>query len=216
MYLSKLVLDPRYTYSYSIVNNPALLHSFVQTRPFGTARKERNVLFRLVKDNDRYILYVQSETMPDWEPALGQGIRLEAVRNTDKMKDLFKEGSAFGFSLMANPVVSPVQNENGHARSRAGNGVGPKRVFLETRSERLEWIKKLAAKNGFEIVWAQEKSAIPHRVRKKGNREFVIGTVEFDGVLKITDRALFEKAYREGIGRERAYGCGMLMLHRAA
>ena len=34
--------------------------------------------------------------------------------------------------------------------------------------------------------------------------------VTFEGMLKVTDAELFRKTLREGIGKEKAYGCGLM------
>jgi CRISPR associated protein. len=37
----------------------------------------------------------------------------------------------------------------------------------------------------------------------------------FDGVIELTDPEVFKEVYVKGIGRAKAFGCGMLSLARA-
>jgi CRISPR-associated protein Cas6/Cse3/CasE subtype I-E len=50
-------------------------------------------------------------------------------------------------------------------------------------------------------------------ISKQTGNFSLVGTA-FEGVLKITDPALFKAAFRKGIGQGKAYGFGMLMLMR--
>jgi|GEM_PF-51245 len=46
------------------------------------------------------------------------------------------------------------------------------------------------------------------------DKKLELRIVEYEGLLTITDRALFVAALTEGIGRAKAYGCGLLTLAR--
>lgn len=213
MFLSKLVLDPRYSFVYRLVQDTTMLHSFIQYKPFGTTRKDNNVLFRLVRDYDYYALYVQSDILPDWSCITGNGISLEAVRNIDKIHNVFKEGAVYGFSLVANTVryKSPRQAVKTNDPDRR------KRISLKTHEERIQWLARHAAQSGFEVVTVKETPNQGNKdIRKKGTEPFSVTTTQFDGILRITNKELFAKAFREGIGRAKAYGCGLLMLRKAA
>ena len=49
--------------------------------------------------------------------------------------------------------------------------------------------------------------------KEAGNRISFI-SVTYEGILTVTDKELFVKALTEGIGREKAYGMGMLTVMR--
>ena len=46
--------------------------------------------------------------------------------------------------------------------------------------------------------------------RKQGKRNIKLSCVSFEGALKITDVDKFRVALTEGIGREKAFGMGLL------
>ena len=51
--------------------------------------------------------------------------------------------------------------------------------------------------------------------RQEKNRVSFI-SVTYEGILTVTDKDAFIKALTEGIGREKAYGMGMLTIIKAA
>jgi len=52
-----------------------------------------------------------------------------------------------------------------------------------------------------------------HAMPNKGKRAG-FSSVDFVGALKITDVEQFKKALFDGIGRSKAFGCGLLMIKR--
>ena len=52
----------------------------------------------------------------------------------------------------------------------------------------------------------------------KGNdtlKKVVFHAVTFEGILTVTNEALLRDALQNGIGREKAYGCGMMTVLRS-
>ncbi len=47
-------------------------------------------------------------------------------------------------------------------------------------------------------------------LKKKGMRQVKLNKVVYEGKLKIIEREKFIKTLKEGIGREKAYGFGMM------
>lgn len=48
--------------------------------------------------------------------------------------------------------------------------------------------------------------------RDKQQRQVTIGQAHIQGFLRITDKEQFARSFTEGIGRARAYGCGLLQI----
>jgi CRISPR system Cascade subunit CasE len=48
--------------------------------------------------------------------------------------------------------------------------------------------------------------------KDKHKRDITIGQAHVQGVLRITDREQFNNSFTQGIGRARAYGCGLLQI----
>jgi len=43
---------------------------------------------------------------------------------------------------------------------------------------------------------------------------FPTSTVDFQGILTVTDPELFRKALYEGLGKSKAFGCGLMLVRR--
>ena len=50
--------------------------------------------------------------------------------------------------------------------------------------------------------------------KKQEKAQIALNIVDISGVLSVTDADAFADAVRNGIGRGRAFGCGMLLLRR--
>lgn len=86
-----------------------------------------------------------------------------------------------------------------------------------------EWIEKKGNLNGFAIAkdnWGELKlqnSAYQwHALTGKGAKGEKAGfsSVDFEGELEITDVETFTKALYSGIGRSKAFGCGLMLVKR--
>ena len=80
-----------------------------------------------------------------------------------------------------------------------------------------KWFLDRTKSNGFKIVGTQENHPefdIVNRewklLRHKGSGTARLSCVTFEGILEITDLKKFKNAMINGIGREKAYGMGLL------
>ncbi len=87
----------------------------------------------------------------------------------------------------------------------------------------LRWIERQGKQHGF--VLRQERQGLPklqnssyrwHELNKKGVKGMKSGfsSIDFTGELQVTDTLKFSKALFSGIGRSRAFGCGLMMVKR--
>lgn len=77
-----------------------------------------------------------------------------------------------------------------------------------------QWLFSRSPRLGFEIV--QESllvEAYTQHAEKKGSLRF--SSVDFSGVLRVTDAAAFSDALYVGIGHAKAFGCGLLLVRAA-
>ncbi|WP_372703564.1 type I-E CRISPR-associated protein Cas6/Cse3/CasE [Candidatus Accumulibacter contiguus] len=77
-----------------------------------------------------------------------------------------------------------------------------------------QWLFSRSPRLGFEIV--QESllvEAYTQHAEKKGSLRF--SSVDFSGVLRVTDAAAFSDALYGGIGHAKAFGCGLLLVRAA-
>lgn len=79
----------------------------------------------------------------------------------------------------------------------------------------LEWLKKRDEKNGFRCREdsLQIQRHETHRFKKRDSgRKIHLGILDMSGLLEVIDERKFVDTLREGMGKSRAYGCGMMMV----
>lgn len=186
-------------YSYDI-DNPAVcralmdaseMHRQVQ-QLYNTARKEHHVLYRL----DQGYLIVQSDIKP-----VQKGIfDMVAQYDMDNKINSWNEGQQFKFRIRTVPRFS----------------IKGKKHYLKTEEDRIKWLDEQFKKNGISIKNVREKNKINTSLSSKENIKTgghaVFTSWEYEGCFSIIDKQLFIQAYQNGIGSQKAYGCGLICL----
>lgn len=224
MYLTRMELDMKRRKTMMALTNRKLFHGAVESA-FEGERKRR--LWRIDRLGNTYYLLIVSEGKPDLKSAFEQfgPYQQEAYWETkryDALLDRIESGSAWQFRLTANPTISSVKDKDKEGNSLDKEGEKKKRGTVYAHnvdSYQREWLKKKAEKNGFyiedknfSVVQSQWMQFIKG---KEGSRVSFLG-VTYEGILTVTDRETFVKALTEGIGREKAYGMGMLTIAKGA
>ncbi len=203
MYLSQLVLNERdHTVQRDLSNAHDLHRRIMQAFPDEQReqpRAEWNVLFR--QEPDSNIILVQSAIEPDWS-RLKQGyLARHSIKPIDIHNIQLNEGRVIQFRLKANPSKRNPETK--------------KLIGLLHQSEQLTWLERQASQHGFMVL---NVDVIPtpsvFGIKVKQTSPIRIVSVLYQGVLQITDSALFQTAIQQGIGRGRSYGCGLLSIAR--
>lgn len=144
-------------------------------------------------------------------------------------------GQKFAFELRANPVISHTVD----GKSRRDDVVmHRKRQLLAERNLQhwsdwdeasldkpslyelvhetcSDWLERRAESCGFVLPDSDGKLRVDGYLQQRGNkRDIRFSTVDFSGVLQVTNRELFEQALFKGIGKAKAFGCGLMLLRR--
>lgn len=90
-----------------------------------------------------------------------------------------------------------------------------KLVAVRGREEIFQWFVERAKNSwGFEV--STEHMHVDKinvlQFKDKQQRLITIGQAHVQGELRITDRVRFNRSFTQGIGRARAYGCGLLQI----
>lgn len=210
MFLSKVTLDIKNPSARQAIANcndmhRNLLRAFDVAEGEDAPRRERNLLYRLVRARGGFELLVMSEDLPDWPRLARSGYSCCAggVKDVSALKGVLAEGMTLRFELLASPT-----------KKVASSGKNSRRVFLRTEEERADWLKRQGEKCGFAVLGFRE-AAIPDELfGKKGATEIRYQAVSFAGILRITEAELFWKGYTQGIGAGKAYGLGLLTIAR--
>lgn len=188
------------------------------------ARRHHGLLWRMEEDGPARSLLVQSRARPDWT-RLPHGYASGRVKVTCLQPALAaaEAGRRLSFRLVANPTRStpPVGGAPG------GRGRGKRRPIHDPK-EQVAWLIRQGERHGFVIpadsdgapdVSVEPRPAllgrkVDQRSKARGDSRLKISIlpVGFAGRLIVTDPEGFAEAVKEGIGRAKAYGCGLMSL----
>jgi CRISPR system Cascade subunit CasE len=118
-----------------------------------------------------------------------------------EIPESFLEHECYRFKLVVNPT-------------RRGNA-DRKLIALRERAEIMDWLMTRTERNhGFRI--SPEGSSIEKietlRFKDKRGEQITMTQAHAQGLLNVTERTAFRQSFRLGIGRGRAFGCGLLQI----
>jgi CRISPR system Cascade subunit CasE len=115
--------------------------------------------------------------------------------------DDFLEHDLYRFKVVVNPTRRDSESR--------------KLVAIRGRDEISKWFLERAVSSwGFEVSprHLQVDKIEVQKFKDKNQNLVTIGQAHMQGLLRITDRELFNRSFSQGIGRGRAYGCGLLQI----
>jgi len=217
MYLSRVEIDVSDRHKTSDLTHLGAFHNWVeQSFPEEiTAEKRKRHLWRIDKLAGKEYLLVLSESVPNLELFTKYGITETAVtKSYDQFLDSIQEGQLMQFRLTANPTYTV---------SQPGQKQG--RIFPHvTVEQQCQWLVKRAEKSGFQLV-EQEMVDIPGAptskdfkiisrdhpmLHRKAGRGVRLSRVTFEGMLRVANIADFKQTLTKGLGREKAFGIGLM------
>jgi CRISPR system Cascade subunit CasE len=162
-----------------------------------TLRESCEVLYRIGCENN---LLIQSNCLIDCDRlpyGYAEKSQFKSVEVSDR---LFAQGQQMRFRLVANPVYKSSQSY--------------KLIPISDASRLLEWIKRKGIQHGFALVGDPSfESLNPVRgIKRVGPtaQKISIDPVKYEGVLEVIDPQSFYSSVCKGIGRSKAFGCGLL------
>lgn len=227
MFLSKVLVDPMsmaFRKDYADVHDMhrTLMSRFPEAPHDVPARKHHGLLWRVDGQDRGLVMYVQSRERPDWGSLPEGYLRGRAqVKCLQPVFSAIEDGAEFSFRLTANPTKSVLPPPNGAPRPR---GV---RRPLHHPEEQVRWLIRQAERSGFALaespIGEPDVLALPRpplvgyknapgKTPGRDRRKITVTPVTFDGRLRITDAEAFRSTLRTGIGRAKAYGCGLISL----
>jgi len=219
MYLSRIALNTRRRNTITALASPQKLHAAVESSfPPDLSKSCRN-LWRIDRLNNDLYLLVLSEGKPDFSHVVEQfgWPGAEQKWETKDYAYLIKRiaaGQRWQFRLRANPVHSVKQANSFQTQESVNRG----KVYAHvTVQQQEQWLLERAAKYGFNL---QEGSfhVVQQEVRQflRHRKPVTLGIATFEGILEVADASLFHRALVCGIGRAKAYGCGLLTITRVS
>lgn len=221
MYLSKISIIPSAHSAAEIarlsINGAYASHQLLWN--LFTEDEKRKFLYREEQStrSGRPLFYALSQSKPDLNFPLFD-------IQTKQFAPKLSKGQRLGFKLRANPTVC-LTDEAGkrirhdvlmHAKYQAKKaGKVSSEISSLMDQAALSWIsdeKRLSA-------WGVTLDALPdierytqHSSQKKGGHTIRFSSVDFQGMLTVTDPQTFCRQYALGFGRAKAMGCGLMLI----
>ena len=222
MFLTKIELDPARRLARKYLGSPQVMHAVVLKATGGDDGDGPGRVLWRVDGRARGTtasLYLLSPSEPDCSQIVEEaGAADEQARALDYSPFLERlaAGQQWAFRLAANPSYS----------ASRGPGARGKRFGHVTVEQQRQWLVARAPGYGFAPVddeGADASVVVVRRERPVFGREnptrrardrVTINRTVYEGVLRVTDAEALRRALVAGIGRSKAYGCGLMTLAR--
>ena len=238
-WLSDVPINPFRRRGRDLLDNPHVAHGMVAQGLVGPDRER--TLWRLEYDERRAHLIVLTQSRPSWahvveaagwEDADGSAVR---VFDLSPLLDRIAVGRVFSFRVRVNPVMATqrptgadLQGKLERRRQDAGGRVRGVLAPQRTAAQQTEWFLGHSAQWGFEVpplrgeladteqrdLILDERRTLRFRKGGGGGHPITLSTATFAGHLTVTDPDRLRKSVLEGVGRAKAYGCGLITLGR--
>lgn len=191
-------------------------HALIWTLFSDQQRESRPFLYREI-ERGRWLILSQVKPRAD----IGWNL------NTKPFAPVFFSGQSLRFRLRANPAITLPR---GHPRAGAkvdgimhakrpaaeravDNVFGPE----EEQAAALSWL--FAREDAMGLTIDREAALAldyrPHRVMRGGDKPIRFSSVDYQGAGVVSDPAVLMAALANGVGRARAFGCGLLLVRPA-
>jgi CRISPR system Cascade subunit CasE len=225
MYLARFVLNADSRPIRQMLADPTAVHQFVMSMfpdDVGPeARKFLGVLHRVDRSvRGEFVLLVQANVAPDltkvkkeqlasnlhdFDTVASSGSENPSVRSISGDIESWKPGTRFVFRLKANATKKINTKTGSDGRRKNGS-----RVPVRGDEGRREWFFRHAEVAGFRC----DELRIEETQLHQGRKDRVFSGALFEGVISVADIVAFRSAHAAGIGSAKAFGFGLLSLHR--
>ena len=158
-------------------------------------RRHFGVLWRIEPAASPTVL-VQSSQAPDFH-RLPSGYASCQTKPIDEHLASLTEGLAISYRVVLNPVKVSRRSET-------------ERRTVIPSGERATWWAGLAPKMGLRLHGDPVLIGLHDRHLRRSGTRFPLYSVRVDGAAEIEDSDLLRTALADGIGRAKAWGCGLL------
>jgi CRISPR system Cascade subunit CasE len=230
MYLTSFRLNTARSGARRLLASPHMLHAAVMSSfasPPSTPQGDARVLWR-VDHNSRAetLLYIASPDRPDLthlqEQAGWPTTGTWQTRDYGAFLSRLSDGEVWAFRLTANPV---------HKVRTHDEQTDTKRTAHRTPRHQIAWLAKQQQRSGFALIRrptqqplapeTDDYEVIVHRhqnlsftksPQQTSGKPVTLNTVTYDGRLRITDADAVRQVLTAGLGKAKAYGCGLMTL----
>ena len=202
-YISRVEIDIDNRRKISDLTHLGAYHNWVE-RSFPTEAdfgKRSRKLWRIDQIKGKQYLLIVSQCEPDLERLEVYGVpETSQCKSYDSFLESITNGQEMLFRLTANPVRAVKQN--------SGRG----KIYPHvTAEQQLEYLEQRSEKLGF--ILTDNNYYITQRdfpVLKKKGKSIRLARATYEGSLLVDNKEIFIRTLTEGVGREKAYGFGLM------
>lgn len=216
-FLSRVHLDPARREARRLMGSPQVMHAVLSAAAAGADLAGDEPTGRLLWRLDRAAadgeasLYIVSPTPPDLSSmvsATKPDVLGWMTRDYNPLLARLLKGQRWAFRATVNPVRQVRTPDGGRGEVKAH----------VTAAQQVEWFLHQGAAAGFEVarspsgdpaVQLTERRTLTFR---RQQATVTLAAARLDGVLEVTDAAALRAALVNGVGRGKAYGCGLVTL----
>lgn len=215
MILTRTCLNARRAGARKLLGSPRAMHAAVLSG-FPPGINEVRVLWRVdAPGTPAPTLYIVSSAAPDLthldEQAGWPNLRMAESASYDGFLDRLASGQVWGFRVKANPTHRV--SRDGRSQVMAHVTVAQQTGWLLSRQEALGVCFNRTPEGGeVDPSFVLVNRAV--ETFRRDDATVTLGTATFQGLLTVTAPDRLRTALTSGVGRGKAYGCGLMTLAR--
>ncbi|MBD9718579.1 type I-E CRISPR-associated protein Cas6/Cse3/CasE [Raoultella sp. RLT01] len=125
-------------------------------------------------------------------------------------------GQMLRFSLRANPTVCKAGKRHDllmEAKRQVKEQAVGRDIWPYQQQAALEWLSHQGEQNGFFLHKVSVDAYRQQQIRREKSRQIIqFSSVDYSGLLVVSDPEIFLQRLARGYGKSRAFGCGMMMI----
>ncbi|EBZ1028032.1 type I-E CRISPR-associated protein Cas6/Cse3/CasE [Salmonella enterica subsp. enterica serovar Muenchen] len=170
--------------------------------------KERQFLYRREELQGAFRFFVLSQARPAESAIFDVQCRPFAPE--------LNVGQLLRFTLRANPTICKAGKRHDllmEAKRQVKTQPDSRDIWTYQQQRALEWVSRQGEQNGFSLREASVDAYRQQRIRREKSRQMIqFSSVDYTGVLVVNNPVLFLQRLAQGYGKNRAFGCGMMMI----
>lgn len=125
-------------------------------------------------------------------------------------------GQTLRFTLRANPTVCKAGKRHDllmEAKRQLNAQQGSQDVWSYQQQAAIEWLSHQGEQHGFSLREVNVDAYRQQQIRREKSRQMIqFSSVDYSGLLVVSDPTTFLQRMALGYGKSRAFGCGMMMI----
>lgn len=174
--------------------------------------KERQFLYRREELQGAFRFFVLSQE----RPAESETFTIECRSFVPELRT----GQQLCFNLRANPTICKAGKRHDllmEAKRQVRGQAEGSDVWLHQQQAALDWLAAQGERSGFTLLDTSVDAYRQQQLRRENSRQLIqFSSVDYTGMLTVTDPGLFLQRLSQGYGKSRAFGCGLMLIKPGA